>query len=157
MKKTNKKGFTLAELLIVIAIIAILIAIAIPAFGGALDNAKIQTDHANMRSAYAMAQSANLQGVLYLGTQTAPGTDDVAKLTDTGYYYFMPDGTLSAKQTAVGAGTTLKAYQLKANGKDKANACDASIVCKNNPNGHAVTNYIIIEIKDGAAKVVLGT
>ena len=32
MNKTNKKGFTLAELLIVVAIIAVLVAIAIPVF-----------------------------------------------------------------------------------------------------------------------------
>ena len=32
MKKTNKKGFTLAELLVVVAIIAVLVAIAIPIF-----------------------------------------------------------------------------------------------------------------------------
>ena len=30
MKQTNRKGFTLAELLIVVAIIAVLVAIAIP-------------------------------------------------------------------------------------------------------------------------------
>ena len=51
MKKLNKKGFTLAELLVVIAIIAILVAIAVPIFTGALDNAKIARDKANVRSA----------------------------------------------------------------------------------------------------------
>ncbi len=39
-KKLNKKGFTLAELLIVVAIIAILVAVAIPVFVGQLDKAK---------------------------------------------------------------------------------------------------------------------
>ena len=58
--KMNKKGFTLAELLIVIAIMAVLIAIAIPVFAGQLDNAKLQADHANLRSAYAIMQTANL-------------------------------------------------------------------------------------------------
>lgn len=50
-KKLNKKGFTLAELLVVIAIIAILVAIAVPIFTGALDNARIARDEANVRSA----------------------------------------------------------------------------------------------------------
>ena len=35
-KFTNKKGFTLMEMLIVVAIIAILVAIAIPTFSGSL-------------------------------------------------------------------------------------------------------------------------
>jgi prepilin-type N-terminal cleavage/methylation domain-containing protein len=53
MKKINRKGFTIAELLIVVAIIAVLVAIAIPVFTGALANAKHQTAVANVRSQYA--------------------------------------------------------------------------------------------------------
>ena len=46
MKKTlhNKKGFTLAELLIVVAIIAVLVAIAIPIFTAQLEKAREATD-----------------------------------------------------------------------------------------------------------------
>ena len=53
MKKTNKKGFTLAELLIVVAIIAVLVAIAIPVFTSQLEKSREATDKANLRSAYA--------------------------------------------------------------------------------------------------------
>lgn len=49
-KKLAKKGFTLAELLIVVAIIAVLVAIAAPLFLGALDEAKTQVAYANLRS-----------------------------------------------------------------------------------------------------------
>lgn len=49
----RKKGFTLAELLIVVAIIAVLVAIAIPVFTSQLEKAKEATDAANIRNAYA--------------------------------------------------------------------------------------------------------
>ena len=39
MKRNNKKGFTIVELVIVIAVIAILSAVLIPTFGGIIDQA----------------------------------------------------------------------------------------------------------------------
>ena len=53
MRKNNRKGFTLAELLIVVAIIAVLVAIAIPVFTSQLEKSREATDAANIRSAYA--------------------------------------------------------------------------------------------------------
>ena len=52
-KKSGKKGFTLMEMLIVVAIIAILVAIAIPTYTNALTKAKEATDLANVRAYYA--------------------------------------------------------------------------------------------------------
>ncbi len=53
MKLRNKKGFTLMEMLIVVAIIAVLVAIAIPTFSGALTKSKEAADVANVRALYA--------------------------------------------------------------------------------------------------------
>lgn len=53
----TKKGFTLMEVLIVVAIIAVLVAIAIPTFKGSLDRAKEATCEANRRSLYGQVVS----------------------------------------------------------------------------------------------------
>lgn len=56
MKKVqNKKGFTLAELLVVVAILAILVAVAIPVFGGTISSAKQTAIDANVRAIRAAA------------------------------------------------------------------------------------------------------
>ena len=65
--KRNNKGFTLAELLIVVAIIAVLVAIAIPVFTTQLEKAREATDVANVRSGYGAAVSE------YLTTPPAAG------------------------------------------------------------------------------------
>ncbi len=59
-KSENKNGFTLAELLIVVAIIAVLIAIAIPVFSSSLEKSREAADLANIRAAYAEAVTTYL-------------------------------------------------------------------------------------------------
>lgn len=97
MKKLNKKGFTLAELLIVVAIIAVMAAIAIPIFTAQLGKARAATDEANIRSGYANA-SANL-----LTSNPKDGT----------VWYLNNDGTVTEATTAP---TT--AYKTKGNSAD---------------------------------------
>ena len=61
-KMKNREGFTLAELLIVVAIIAVLVAIAIPIFGGQMEKAREAVDAANLRAAYAEVMTAQITG-----------------------------------------------------------------------------------------------
>ena len=78
-KKLNKKGFTLAELLIVVAIIAVLVAISIPIFTSQLEKSKDSTDQANIRAAYAELAVQLLDGTISLpttGTATKEFTID---------------------------------------------------------------------------------
>ena len=58
--RKEKKGFTLAELLIVVAIIAVLAAISIPIFTSQLEKSREATDISNIRAAYAEIASAAL-------------------------------------------------------------------------------------------------
>jgi type IV pilus assembly protein PilA len=71
LQERGVSGFTLMEMLIVVAIIAVLVAIAIPVFASQLNNARAQADAANIRSGYATATVTVL-------------TNDVK--TDTTYY-----------------------------------------------------------------------
>lgn len=56
-KRLDKKGFTLIEMLVVIAIIAVLVAIIIPTVTAATTKANAATDAANLRSVLGQANS----------------------------------------------------------------------------------------------------
>lgn len=73
-KKNNKKGFTLMEMLIVVAIIGILIAIAIPTFTKSLNEAKKATDEANLRAYYAEVMADHLLDGTSLPADGTTGT-----------------------------------------------------------------------------------
>ena len=62
MKKMNKKGFTLIEMLVVIAIIAVLVAIIVPTVSNSTMKAKGAADAANIRSMTAQAAIKYLEG-----------------------------------------------------------------------------------------------
>ena len=85
MKKLlNKKGFTLMEMLIVVAIIVILVAVSVPTFTSQLDKANQATDLANERSAKGLANTmAMLDEVEY-----------PANTTTATYYYDAANGKL---------------------------------------------------------------
>ncbi len=67
-KLKSKRGFTLAELLIVVAIIAVLVAIMIPVFGSSRASAIEAKDAANVRAAYAEAVTKAMAEGKYEGT-----------------------------------------------------------------------------------------
>ena len=62
MNRLNKKGFTIVELLVVVSIIALLIAILLPAIGKARDAALITQSLGNLRN---LSAACNAYGADY--------------------------------------------------------------------------------------------
>ena len=102
MKKMNKKGFTLAELLIVVAIIAVLVAIAIPVFSAQLDKAKIATEQANARSVYGEAVATYLTDNSVISAKTIDGVTYTPATTDSGVTWTV---SLTNKKSSGGSTT----------------------------------------------------
>jgi len=88
MKKTNKKGFTIVELVIVIAVIAILAAVLIPTFSGVVARA-------NQSAAQQLAMTAVKSSLLMVSTAQLPdgtfilinSSKTASKEPDYGYEY----------------------------------------------------------------------
>ena len=110
--KNNKKGFTLMEMLIVVAIIAVLVAIAIPVLNGALEKAREATDAANLRSAYATVSVKYLEGdddytETVTPTQTTAGWESTVEKIG-GYAVSKKDGDGGIDGLTAASGDTWK-------------------------------------------------
>ena len=101
--KMNKKGFTLIEMLVVIAIIAILVAIVIPVVGSSTSKAQAATDAANLRSAQAALQIAVLNGGVE--ADDAGTADEYEDLTGSKAPVCKTDKTWEFKYTITETGT----------------------------------------------------
>ena len=107
--RENKKGFTLAELLVVVAIVGILVAISIPVFTAQLSKARKATNQANMRAAKAAAVAQYL-------------TDSADSASQIDYDYDISTGEASVVTTAT-TETTIE----DVDGKEKYNLFSVSI------------------------------
>ena len=72
-ERNRERGFTMAELLIAVAIIAVLVAIAIPVFSAQLEKSREAVDLSTVRSAYADYQMCKMTGELPGGATESVG------------------------------------------------------------------------------------
>jgi type IV pilus assembly protein PilA len=77
----DDKGFTLIELMVVVLIIAILIAIAIPTFLGLRERAQNRAAQSNLRNGLTAAKAFYTDGETYTGFTAAVGEDIEPSLT----------------------------------------------------------------------------
>ena len=110
MKKSLKKGFTLVELVIVIAVIAILSAVLIPTFGNVIENSKATSAYENAKNAMT-SYSVNNEGatvgdgwIVVFDTAVAYNKDTKYDgttgntLPTNAYVFQLKDGSLIQKQ-----------------------------------------------------------
>ena len=127
--RINKKnGFTMAELLIVVAIIAVLVAVAIPIFNKQLEKSREAYDIATMRQAASLAAEYYYAGVVDEPTAIANGLkwwdnhnvnqNNAAGIYDPSTGKFLPYGSTEGKVKAYGKGTSTssgKTYTFNSN------------------------------------------
>ena len=108
MKKNNKKGFTLVELVIVVAVMAVLVAVAIPTVKSIVGTAEDAVADTNAKTVESMLKLEMAEKVSLNGSDAADLTADeiVAALKDAalgvaGTFYYDKDlGTVATSGTA---------------------------------------------------------
>jgi type IV pilus assembly protein PilA len=95
---SNKKGFTLIELLIVVVIIGILAAIAIPKFANTKDKAYVAAMKSDLRNlaTYEEQYAADNNGAYFSGNGSAQGFTPSQNVTVTATVVAGPPQTWSA-------------------------------------------------------------
>ena len=98
MKKLNKKGFTIVELSIVIAVVAILSAVLVPTFTGIVKRAQKSARAQLATSTYRAALGVSESGSYSDGTDAKDAyvvvTDD-----DKTYYFAVENGKIAEEST----------------------------------------------------------
>lgn len=96
MKKTNKKGFTIVELVIVIAVIAILAGVLIPTFTSVATQAKKSAALQEARNAYTAAYADALADGYITDADDEDTTTTGIQIVDGDFAFTMENGGLKS-------------------------------------------------------------
>jgi prepilin-type N-terminal cleavage/methylation domain-containing protein len=99
----SKKGFTLVELMIVVVIMAILVAVAVPIYSAVTKNARIKTCRANQREIQSQLNSAIMSDLITVSTSTKATLKTNAGDTDGGTWTVTgaPEGAKALSSTNI--------------------------------------------------------
>ena len=93
MNRSHNKGFTLIEMLVVIAVISVLVSIIVPVVNNASDKSAAAADAANLRAAKAAIASGILEGTYGADVASIPAEDLDVPVTSN----YREGGAFSAK------------------------------------------------------------
>ena len=134
MKKLNKRGFTLIEMLVVVAVIAVLVSIIVPMVSLASDKAAAAADAANLRSAKATISIGMLDGTYQEGkaiTAEMVGVPAVSNYEGEAFQAEINDGKIIVKY---GEMDITYLADIADNGKDdKSNAASQTVPTESVP------------------------
>ena len=148
----SKKGFSLVELMIVVVIMAILVAVAVPIFNSVTGNAREKTCIDNQR------QIMTAIGNLYMGEGVAGATGQSYEITITNGVMTVPaDTALATFEGKTGNGATpdvshddiMGSFKTVPGCGDENNTITATVTA--NPGGTAVVSSTSCEDGTGAA------
>ena len=149
MKKSNKKGFTLVELIVVIAIMAILAAVLVPTVTNKINDAKRSAAESDIQSAAKAISLKLAESEEVLTRATIKAIPEVTKITATtsGYhanikFYYRADGATS--DTVIADESTLD---------DTAKKYDITVELVLAKNGTAETGNNAFSVKVNVGKL----